>query len=286
MNARQVVAAALTGAALVVVYDPSAAGAAPTDAAESVTSYAGYPANEVPDGCDAADVTGVEFSLNGGTPTGDAQSLPGLRIGDEVTMTWAAVGADCAGAWLSLAIKEAAGATFDPTVDQRLLSPYAREVAAAGGGSVSLPIIQPVLETCFYQLDGIVGRPLAVVGPSGNYYSSSFSGAAARSDERSVLLGASNGQVPNCTPGTTTTTTGPPESTTSTIPATTSSAPTTTPPATAPSEPGPPASGVLTSSVPSLPATGASSGTLTAVGAGLLASGLVLVRRARKMAFR
>jgi hypothetical protein len=70
------------------------------------------------------------------------------------------------------------GATpFDPLVDQSLIAGWATCGPAAGecersGDRYSLEVSLPSSGACAAQLDLVVGPPLAIVGPSGSYYSS------------------------------------------------------------------------------------------------------------------
>lgn len=174
-----------------------AAGAALIESTDSVTAYTNYPASEVENiACDAADIFGVTWSFNGATPITNARSMPNLSPGDLVTMAWTGNAPECTGEFASLSLKEASQGSFDPTDNQRLQTPYSRELLTGAAGSTTLPIVQTA--TCFYQLDGTLGRPLFFVGPLGNYYSQSY--GVPRSDERSMLLGAKNGAFSPCTP--------------------------------------------------------------------------------------
>jgi hypothetical protein len=273
----------------------AATGPETVDASDSVTDYAGYPANEVPNAeCDASDVQGVVFTRNGGDPTGDLGSYGDLAAGDEIAASWTGINAECDEVVISIALKEAETATFDPADDQALVSPYARATLRLdqdGGGSVRLDL--PVTRTCFYQVDLVLGRPLMVVGPSGNFYSSR--GPLGGSDSRDMLLGFNNGTQGNCTVDQTTTTTAP--ETTTTVPATTTTEPPTLtvpppepPPTTAP--PAPPttsSSGTSVSTAPprSIPVTGADSTPwLAGMSALLLSVGTALAVNGRRLARR
>jgi hypothetical protein len=149
-------------------------------------------------------------------------ALPELATGDTVTAELAS-GPDCVGGILSLTIKAADTASFDPGRNQRNVAfSYDAVVALGEGRTTRLELIIPPMpdEDCFYQLDIVTGYPLAVVGPDGSFYN-----PASRGDQlRNMLVDARNGALTACTESTTTTT----GSTTST----TGSPPTTTPPST------------------------------------------------------
>ena len=84
-----------------------------------------------------------------------------------------------------------------------------------GAGSVSLvlPDLFPLGNSCNYQVDAIVGVPLAVVGPGGSFYSESVRGDGRRTTLVSFRNGAYSicaAQTTSSTTSTTTTTTAPP----------------------------------------------------------------------------
>src|SRR5438552_13728455 len=191
---RLIAAALALGLVLLVlgmVLAPPAAKAQIPDAQRPplVTDYANYPntpqAHLTP-GCDfsgllnptfgarlAATGSGVEFG-----PYGDLGSLPPLGEGDLVRMAWTGVTPACVGSAVSFVVKVALGPTFDPTVDQ-LTGPnggYSVDFLTAGPGELTFPM--PDLARfglgCDYQLDAIVGIPLADVGPSGSFFSGSL----------------------------------------------------------------------------------------------------------------
>src|SRR4051794_7197773 len=183
MRVRRALGAALVLAGLLLVATSTAT--AQQALPPLVTDNANYPDTLqalLTDGCDFTGVTGTSFSLNGGAPVGNLSDLPGVQAGDIVTMSWTGVAPACVGSAISLAVKDAPQPFFDPGVDQPT-PPGGYNVATltAGAGSVSLtmPDLSLFSNNCNYQLDGVVGVPLAVVGPSGSFYS-----AASRGDDR------------------------------------------------------------------------------------------------------
>lgn len=194
---------------------------------ELVTDYAAYPDTaqaQLPDGCDGAGVLGVAYSLNGSPEVADPGALPQFNAGDTLTMTWDSTTAACVDAPIVLVVKVAQDPVFDPGDDQFAFVPYAATAATGGPGSLTyvLPGLEQFGFNCNYQLDSIVGLPLAIVGPNGSFYSASLRG----DDRRTTLIGFRNGAYESCEAPPTTTTTGPP--TTTTTPSTT--VPTTVPP--------------------------------------------------------
>jgi hypothetical protein len=153
--------------------------------------------------------------------------LPELKAGDAVTMNWASVAPQCVGSAISLVVKSAPQPFFDPNVDQPVSDGGYIVVRLTGTEPGTLTLIMPDLSqlgsACAYQMDAIVGVPLAVVGPSGSFYS-----AAQRNDDRrTTLISFRNSQYELCAAQVTTTTTAP--TTTTTVPVV---PPTTQPPTT------------------------------------------------------
>jgi LPXTG-motif cell wall-anchored protein len=142
------------------------------------------------------------------------------------------------------------------------------------------------------QIDAILGRPIAVVGPSGSYYTGLL-----RPDQGPTLLVSATNFATECVAPETLVTPPPATPTTPAVPETpaTPIAPTgeaTTPPASVPESPTTPAAptGVLAETVSrptSLPTTGAS-GTpwMAGTAAALVAAGAALVTQARRLARR
>lgn len=189
-----------------------------------VTDYANYPDTpqaELPDGCDGAGVFGVTYSLNGGSPVGTLTALGALTAGDTVAMSWTGTTPECVGAPVVLVVKVAHDPVFDASVDQFAKVPYAEATADGGPGSLSytLPGLVEFGFNCAYQVDAIVGLPLAVVGPNGSFYNEVLRGDG----RRSTLVDAANGAYTDCSPPETTTTS-------TTTPTTTSTTSTTAPP--------------------------------------------------------
>jgi hypothetical protein len=237
-----------------------------TLASPGYSAYATYPAGAVPAGCSGASFTGNAYSqTHAGATTQLASLRQILRLdpGDVITWTFTGSGT-CTQA--TLALKDAPGPTFDPSVDQRLLLPYgALPVSDGQGGTVSYTVGD---DTCFAQLDAVAGPPLAVIGPHGSYYTSSTRTQNGKPGGVTTLVDAWNGAIDGCNttpttstppttapPATTTTTsssTSAPPSTTTTAPAVTTSTPSSTsstqpstptstpPPASSTTEPPPP----------------------------------------------
>lgn len=192
-----------------------------------VTDYTNYPATaqaQLPAGCDGGGLFHSEqFSLNGSAPVSDPHNLPAFHEGDTLTMTWDATTQACVGAPVALVIKVAQDPVFDPHDDQYAYVPFAEDTADGGPGSLSYPL--PPLESfgfnCAFQLDAIVGLPLAVVGPSGSDYSPGNRAALGKpgSDDRTTLIAYRNGAYEACAAEATTTTSSTvPDTTTSTAP--------------------------------------------------------------------
>lgn len=199
-----------------------------------VTDYDTYPDTpqaQLTPGCDAnGDIEGVQFSLNDADPVAGLADLGPVNAGDVLTMTWTGVSDDCVGSAVSLVVKVSQVPVFDQNRDQ--FTPaggYNTTTLVDGPGTLSLtlPDLVGFGFGCAFQLDAIVGVPLAVVGPSGSDYSSSVRG----DNQRTTVFSWFNGAYEVCVAATTTTTTG---STTTTTEATTTTteAPTTTVPGT------------------------------------------------------
>jgi len=260
-----------------------------------VNDYANYP--DTPQailtaGCDAnGDVTGVSFSANGGTAVSGLADLPEMNAGDVLTMTWTGVSADCVGSAISLTVKIAQEPVFKQNVNQ-LAAPSGYNttilVDAPGSLSVTLPDLASFGFGCAYQLDAIVGVPLAVVGPSGSDYSASVRG----DDRRTTVFSWRNGAYAICVAqATTTSTTAAPPTTTSTTTAstttttarttTTTTAPTTAAPPTSAAAP-PSAQGVQAAQATrTLAATGAHPA-IAAMGVAVLVLGLTMMAASRR----
>jgi hypothetical protein len=163
-----------------------------------VTNYPAYPAPGVagaPDGCDANSFQGVRFTTGRGDSAADLQALPALRAGDEVTFSWTglAPGCDEARAHATLVVMTSPTETFDPAETQRTVD-YETAVGRAGEVTLVLPSLVGEGDSCRYHLDAVMGYALAVVGPSGSYYSA----ASRNDDDRSMLASARVGRYPTC----------------------------------------------------------------------------------------
>lgn len=213
---------------------------------DPVTDYANYPNTlqaKAGPGCDGGGLFRSEmFSLNGGTPVHDPKDLPEFNEGDVLVMTWNDNTPQCQGSAVSLDVKVSQKPTFDPEDDQPARLPFTYDFLTGGPGSLTyvFPSLAEFGLGCFYQLDAIVGIPLAIVGPSGSDYTAGIGNRPL--DGRTMLINFRNGGYSTClAQGTTTTTEAPtttttaPEVTTTTGPAldatTTTVAPATTAPA-------------------------------------------------------
>ncbi len=196
-----------------------------------VENYATYPA-PLPDSCQVsgADILVGELFSVGSQSSGDLRNLA-VQAGDTIVMTWDAFAAGCEGLGIGLSSKVATVATFDATRDYWL-----RGYAYCGPESGATPcvapfrlelVVPPASEVPCYQIDAHVGAPLAVVGPSGDYY-------GGLNGSRNLLISALNGGAGDCT-------NPPPCPTNPSIPASallcqsTVTTPTTAPPTTPPS---------------------------------------------------
>jgi LPXTG-motif cell wall-anchored protein len=318
--------AAVTALALGgIVAAAGAAGAAPVPSGpnglQPITEDASYPA-PLPDGCagGANALTGVQFSNSSGLTTGSFSNLAGsVHAGETLTMTWTGYTPGCADVTVSMAAyritaESAQLGYFDPAVDQELLPGW----TACGGdapacepvdGTYRLSITVPTTDVaCLWQLDALLGRPLAVVGPSGSFYNSKT-----RNSGESMQIDYLHWGTDNCVPATQPTTVTTLPTTPTTTPDTT---PTTTPvttPSTTPTSVAPEVQPTTVTTMPTeveavqvsstptteaptevlgitatrLPETGAKdSGLLAGVAAALLAAGAGLVAQARRLTRR
>lgn len=186
------------------------AGTADAAGPSPITDYANYPA-PLPAGCPdgAGALTGLSYSNGRG---GTASSLWGLNVrhGDTVTKSWSGFDSDCLAADGSPAITVGLAAydnptlRFDPTVDEELLDGWAACGAEAGActkvnNRYQLQVTLPGSAVCNLQLDSFLGLPLAIIGPSGSFYSD-----ASRGHGPNRLLSASNFGLEPCVAPTTT----------------------------------------------------------------------------------
>ena len=229
-----------------------------------VTDYGAYPPSlpaGCPDGPDLLD--GLRWATSAGGNSSDLATL-GRRPGDTVTASWSAFDPGCtqtdgaAAIIVSLAAYEGGATPFDPRVDQRLVEGWASCGAGAAscqraGDGYHLAVSLPGGDTCAAQLDLVIGRPLAVVGPGGSYFSKvarndsgpnnliasgslaanpctapAPAAPAAEQPDATVLAGTT---PPTATPATTTPATEAAVITPAAAPTTTAPAPTTAPPA-------------------------------------------------------
>jgi hypothetical protein len=197
-----------------VMLMPGTASAAAGDP-PGITDYTTYPEATVPaifpDGCTLAGgavVGGEAFSATDSTGTRTSSSLAGLgnlSPGTVLEMTWTSFASGCSGAGVSLAAKRADGPVFDENTNQELINEAYHycgpQVAGVGSPCVlandakfHLTINMPSAQiACNYQIDAVVGRPLAVIGPNGSYYRSEPRIAHGRPGGRTTLISANNG---------------------------------------------------------------------------------------------
>jgi hypothetical protein len=185
-------AAAAGGPAIVFTSDAGAADA------PLVTDYANYPSPAVagaPAGCDGHSFLNPMYTTSNGGSGPDLSALPPLRQGDSVTFTWSGMtpGCDASQANVTLSVKAAHATTFDPADKQHTVA-----AVTVSGAAHTATIVMPSLAgqdgNCAYQFDAVMGYALAMVGPTGSYYS-----AAIRLDnERSMLASSQLGRYPTC----------------------------------------------------------------------------------------
>lgn len=185
-------AAAAGGPAVVFTSDAGAADA------PLVTDYANYPSPAVagaPAGCDGHSFLNPMYTTSNGGSGPDLSALPPLRQGDSVTFTWSgmAPGCDAAQANVTLAVKAAHSTLFNPSDTQHTVSAVTVP-GTANTATIVMPSLADQDGNCAYQFDAVMGYALAVVGPTGSYYS-----AAIRLDnERSMLASSQLGRYPTC----------------------------------------------------------------------------------------
>jgi hypothetical protein len=247
---------ALVVSALAIILGTSTASAQTAP----VTDYGAYPPSlpaGCPDGPDLLD--GLRWATSTSSNTSDLATL-GLRPGDTVTASWSAFDPGCtqtdgaAAIIVSLAAYDGGANPFDPRIDQRLVDGWASCGAGAAscqraGDRYHLALSLPRSgDTCAAQLDLVIGRPLAVVGPSGSYFSNVArndsgpnnliaSGSLATNSCTAPVPTAPAAQQPaatvpaDTTPTTTTVATAPAVTSAAAAPSTTVAAATTAPPA-------------------------------------------------------
>jgi LPXTG-motif cell wall-anchored protein len=195
---------------LVVAPAPSTAG--PGDP-PGITDYATYPEQTVPaifpEGCEAEGgvvVVGEQYTATavGGAvigPVSDMRDLGNLSPGTTIDMSWGQFAPGCEGAGISLAVKRADQPTFDPNTNQELIDaaydycgPQGIACAVGADDRFHLIVVMPSRRlACNYQVDAVVGPPLAVVGPAGSYYSTTARVENDKPGGRTTLIGANNG---------------------------------------------------------------------------------------------
>jgi LPXTG-motif cell wall-anchored protein len=217
------VAVALLVAILGGLFVSFASSAQAASTATPITDYLHYPVLTpalLPDTCTSdGTVTGTPISgpavLQGisyvvkhngvnSAPSSDLSSFS-LVIGDQVTMSWADYTKGCEHIGISLALKATQHPIFVPQDDQSLVSfAYCSESdcgTATAFGHLTVTI--PNRETaCNFQLDAVIGPPLAKVGPNGSYYNNETRGANGKphgtATDLNMLIGANNGGEGKC----------------------------------------------------------------------------------------
>ena len=247
----------------------------------------------LPSGCPEGSgaLQGVRFSTadSGADTTADLSQLA-LEAGDGVIMRWDGFAANCRDGSgrpvmrVTLAAYLTPTAIFDSNVDQRLVDwtscgPGAAECAGDGSGYRLQLAIPAEAVGCQFQIDAILGAPLAAVGPSGSFYSAELRGGHGPN----LLIGATNFAVAGCndaaggtTPTTVTAEATTTTTTTTTTPSTASTAvevASTTAPTVLAAQP---AQAALAAQVV-LPATGVHSSRTLGAGGLLLVMGLALM---------
>ena len=162
----------------------------------------------LPSGCPEGSgaLQGVRFSTadSGADTTADLSQLA-LEAGDGVIMRWDGFAANCRDGSgrpvmrVTLAAYLTPTAIFDSNVDQRLVDwtscgPGAAECAGDGSGYRLQLAIPAEAVGCQFQIDAILGAPLAAVGPSGSFYSAELRGGHGPN----LLIGATNFAVAGC----------------------------------------------------------------------------------------
>lgn len=186
-SALTLAARGLAVVSIVMLFVVGPGGAADAAMVAPVTDYSTYP-QALPPGCPdgAGALQGLSFSNGRGGTAGALDHLD-VAHGDTVTMSWAGFATACQtpnGApaiMVGLAAYDRGGPAFDVTVNQTLQPGWA--VCGAGADpcdsanqTYHLSIKLPTAKPCDVQIDAFLGRPLAVVGPDGSFYSASLRG--------------------------------------------------------------------------------------------------------------
>ena len=170
---------------------------------QPITDYANYPP-ALPDGCPdgAGALTDVSYDNGHGDVVDDLRKMPPPSVGDVITMSWSGFAPGCAGPdgsplmTVALVAYHSQTFDFDPSQDQQLLSgwdacgpdgPACTQVD--GRYQLQLTVPNPG-EPCYLQIDAILDRPLAVIGPSGSTYNGSLRPPAF--EGQTMLLSAMN----------------------------------------------------------------------------------------------
>jgi hypothetical protein len=196
---------------LVFSMTPSANAAGNPD---PISNYSTYPTGVIPAGCATNGpgiLTGATYvsSKHPGDPKTSMADLD-LDRGSVITMTWTGFAAGCEGVGITLAAKATQHATFVPDDDQRIVNfVYCQNGSAfnacgnseTGFGPLQLTVPSNVA-ACNYQLDAIIGRPLADVGPHGSYYNNLTRGDNGKpngtANDANMLISALNAGEGKC----------------------------------------------------------------------------------------
>ena len=264
-------------------------------------------------------LVGIKFD-DGGAAVDDMWQLD-LHAGDTLTMSWSGAAEGCADpdsgqpiAPVTLAVYGGVTQDHFDMNDHQYLAGWASCGApgtgaapcVADGGRYSLSLLIPGEDQCYAQVDGVLGAPLAKIGPDDDesYYSASTRDddgpdllirAWVDSDdgEQAALMTASRIIGSEYCEPTTTTTEAPTTTTTEAPPTTTTEAPTTTtaPPVVSPTvattqvaevEPAVAVAGVTVAR--QLPVTGAHTGVLVLLGSSLILLGGIALMFVRHQA--
>lgn len=98
---------------------------------------------------------------------------------------------------LSSSVKKTNFPTFVPSDNQALVEPGWAYAIVTGPGQFSITMPSRDI-ACNYQVDAVVGPPLAVVGPLGAYYGSSTRISNGKNPGTEMLVGANNGGDGQC----------------------------------------------------------------------------------------
>jgi hypothetical protein len=183
-----------------------------------------YPQTPIPPGCNVGSdfLTGTLYNVQRGSIGQAANAQPvsnsitlnegtigRLYPGDSITMTWtgfAPAGCNGEAVGVSLAVKSASSPSFNASDNQALLRAFAycgvngTPCTGVGGAGNTLSLVMPGEdEACNYQVDAVIGGPLAIVGPNGSYYNDGTRGSNGKnSGGGNRLISSNNGGPGEC----------------------------------------------------------------------------------------